>query len=115
MEKKIDHEWKKQVQREKEEMAKEQGGVKTQVRKASFISLVSDLSLQASVFLGELHHPQTGKKEVSLENARYLIDLLGILEEKTKGNLSEEEQVFLSSVLYQLRMGFVEKSQRSGK
>jgi hypothetical protein len=75
---------------------------------ASFASLVSGFATQALLNLGQIASPFSGKAELDLEAARYTIDLLGVLEEKTRGNLSEQEARYLGAVLYDLRMRFVE-------
>lgn len=75
----------------------------------SFSSFVVSLASSAMVNLGEIPDPVTNKAAESLPIARQTIDLLGILEEKTKGNLDEEEARLLESVLYDLRLRFVQK------
>jgi hypothetical protein len=64
------------------------------------------------VHLGKITHPVTGKVERDLETARLLIDLLGAMEAKTKGNLSGDEERFLGSVLTNLRLNFVQEANR---
>jgi hypothetical protein len=61
------------------------------------------------VALGEIENPMTKKKDENLEAARQNIDILEILLEKTKGNLSENESNLLSGVLFETRMKFVSK------
>jgi hypothetical protein len=75
--------------------------------------LVSTLAGQAAVALGQLTNPITNKMEVNLELAKHVIDTLQVLEEKTKGNLSADEQNILQGVLSQLRLVFV--AAQSGK
>ena len=60
------------------------------------------------VSLGVVHNPVTGKAEVQLPLARHFIDLLVVLDTKTKGNLDEGEQSMLDSSLHHLRMAYVE-------
>ncbi len=72
---------------------------------------LSSLSMQALVALGEMAHPATGLAHEDLEQARYLIDVLGLLQEKTQGNLSQEEAAMLDGLLYELRMKYVERTQ----
>ncbi len=57
--------------------------------------------------LGEVPNPATGEPHADLEQARYLIDILGMLQEKTHGNLTAEESVLLEDLLYELRMKYV--------
>ena len=66
--------------------------------------------MDALIALGDAPHPITKKQAMQLPHARYLIDVLGILEEKTRGNLSVDEERLLKDVLYQLRMRYMAKS-----
>ncbi len=65
---------------------------------------------QAGLFLGRIPNPQTGKAEINLEVARLFIGQLEMIREKTRGNLSGEEQEILDNVLADLRLGFVQAS-----
>lgn len=76
-----------------------------------FEEFLSSLSMQAMVALGEVPHPSTRQPEPNLEQARYLIDVLGLLQEKTKGNLGPEEKKLLEGLLYELRMKYLSKTQ----
>jgi len=75
-----------------------------------FPSYILTLYTQVMVMLGEVPNPVTNKKEEDVELARYHIDILSLLEEKTKGNLTAEESQFLGAVLYELRMKFMSKT-----
>ncbi len=75
-----------------------------------FATFVLSLSHSALMHLGEAPHPETGSIEKNLSLARQTIDLIGMLEEKTKGNLTGEEERLLGQILYDLRMRFVEQS-----
>lgn len=78
-------------------------------QEVSFNALVISLASSAAVHFGDLGDPVTGEKQPpNLIAARHAIDLLSILEEKTKGNLTEEEQQVLKQVLVELRMRFVQ-------
>lgn len=77
---------------------------------ASFPLIVEMLSTQALVALGMIPEPGTSEPKVRLNLARHLIDLLGVMEEKTKGNLDEGEAQLLENTLHQLRMVFLERS-----
>ena len=68
------------------------------------------LSVQAMMFLGQIPNPATGKAETQLPTARYFIDMIGILEEKTKGQLTKEESQILNDTLHSLRMIFMQLS-----
>jgi hypothetical protein len=74
----------------------------------TFPSLVLSFNTTALFHMGELAHPESGKKVVDLELAKNAIDTLGILEEKTRGNLDANEDELLTRVLYELKMRFVQ-------
>ena len=131
--KKIDESWKEQVEQEKKQQAPppapppgaaaspgaapkaapepaaaaggEEGGLE-----ARFDLFVSSMAMEALIGLGDAPHPTTKKTSMNLPQARYVIDLLGMLSEKTKGNLSVDEARMLKDVLYQLRMRYLAKS-----
>jgi hypothetical protein len=73
---------------------------------ASFIGLVQSLVTQVLYYLGDLA-ARGSEPAVNLDMAKHQIDLLGIMEEKTRGNLSEEEKTMLDSALYETRMRYV--------
>jgi len=75
----------------------------------NFSTFVFSLSSSALAHLGEIPDPMTGQKKGDLALAKQTIDILGMLEEKTKGNLTSEEDSLLKSVLYDLRLRFVKK------
>ena len=77
---------------------------------ARFDLFVSSMAMEALIGLGDAPHPATKKTSMNLPQARYVIDLLGMLSEKTKGNLSVDEERMLKDVLYQLRMRYLAKS-----
>lgn len=73
-----------------------------------FIELVMMNAQQASLCLGLMAHPSSGKAEVNLEAARMFIDHLEIIKEKSRGNLNKDEEKILTSVLSELQMAFVQ-------
>jgi hypothetical protein len=75
-----------------------------------FIEFVMMQAQQASLFLGRLPNPQSGKAEVLLDPAKLFIDQLEMIREKTRGNLTSQETEILSSVLSDLQMAFVQAS-----
>lgn len=77
-----------------------------------FNTFVLSLSASAAMHLGMAPNPLTGSPEVNLPLARQTIDLLSVLEKKTEGNLTGEEERLLSQVLYDLRMQFVASSKK---
>ena|SRR5436190_22820485 len=82
-----------------------------------FIEFVMMQAQNAALFLGQIPNPQTGKGEVNLELAKMFIDQLGMIQEKTRGNLTSEEGAVLKNTLANLQMAFVEvsKEMREGK
>lgn len=116
----IDDDWKAQAQAEKAKLAqqeKQKEAQKTQTGsagsglpdKVGFTDLVQVMASQALMYMGA-PDPQTGKSIISLPMAKIHIDLLGVIEEKTKGNLSDEEAKMLRDILRELRFQFVEFS-----
>jgi hypothetical protein len=77
-----------------------------------FPSYLLSYYTQGLVLLGEVPNPMNNKKEQDLEGARHTIEILTMLEQKTKGNLSKEEDQLLGSVLYELRMKFMARVNR---
>jgi hypothetical protein len=76
----------------------------------NFNSLIFSLSSSALLHLGEIADPQTGQKTSDLPLAKHSIDIIAMLKEKTQGNLTEEEDKFLESVLTDLRFRYVKLS-----
>src|SRR4030042_3796667 len=104
--KKSDESWKEAVEKEKETLKKEEKFVPPD---PDFKFFITTLSLQASIALGQIPNPAINKTEEDLTQAKFLIDTLGMLKEKTKGNLDQEETNLLENLLYELRMIYVNK------
>jgi hypothetical protein len=81
----------------------------------TFSTFVLGLSTQALLHLGEIPNPVTGAVETDLEAARQVIDILGMLAQKTRNNLEPSEQSLLESALYDLRMRYVELRRAGAK
>lgn len=126
----IDSDWKAQAQAEKERLREqeeisrasagsttasgaegESGAGNGEFPPASWDTLMGSLVSQAMMYLGAFGDPQTGKPIIDLDAARHYIDLMGVLEEKTKGNLNDDEAKNLSTVIYELRMRYVQIAQ----
>ena len=113
----VDEDWKAEAQKEKEILAAQEEAEKKKAQEekqargplpqGNFAALVSMLTTQALFALGLLHVKGQEKREPDLELAKYNIDMLETLEEKTKGNLTKEEEAVLSNTLNELRMGYV--------
>ncbi len=115
----VDEDWKVQAQKEKEalkeqEQQKAEAPEHPQMPEADFSGLVSMLATQAFYALG-LIRPEGQENEPAEPNfaiAKYNIDTLGMLEEKCKGNLTDDETNMLTETLSQLRMLFVQLSKK---
>jgi hypothetical protein len=120
----IDEDWKDQAKREKEELAAaekiEEAEKAVEESKetpergplpvADMTGLISMLGTQAFFAMGAFGAEEGVEPKVDLEMAKYSIDMLGVIEEKTKGNLSEQEAAALEGTLHQLRMTYVNVS-----
>jgi hypothetical protein len=114
-----DEDWKQQAKREKERLAAEDAKKAAKAGKpgkaaahgsmppGDFLSLVNTLMLQALYALGKVAGHGEEPPPVDLELAQYHIDTLGMLEEKTKGNLTAQESRTLTAALQELRMQYV--------
>jgi hypothetical protein len=111
----VDSDWKAQAQAEKERLAKQEASRpakpgKDEMPPADFRSLVGLLASQAISGLGG-YTDQQGRVMVDLLGSKFAIDLMGVLEEKCKGNLTADEQAELTEVLGELRARFVQIAQ----
>ena len=73
----------------------------------TFTAFIMSMNTSALFHLGEISDPASGEKHMDMVLAQHSIDILALLEEKTKGNLNEEEQDLLKHVLYDLKMRYV--------
>jgi len=76
---------------------------------ARFTQLIFSFQATAMQQMGKLMNPLTGKVEKNMEQAKHFIDLVAMLEEKTRGNLNEREKKLIQGVLFELRMNYVEE------
>ena len=118
----IDDDWKQQAQAEKERLAAEAGqgsaagpgGAEGSregrgpLPEASFSALISRIAMEVSLYLGDIQL-EGAENRADPEMAKFNIDLLQVIEEKTRGNLSDEEKRLMDSVLYELRMRYVQR------
>lgn len=126
--KKVDEEWKRKVQEEKRQLEQQTGGAPKQAAPApkqppsqqqppasrepgagpSFTNLVESLATQAAMCLGLVQDElSTAPPQIDLKQGQFLIDMLNVLREKTRGNLTAEEQAILDQTLDELRMVYV--------
>ena len=125
----VDDDWKQQAQKEKEQLkekekeelkgqetapeeTKAEAGERPPLPPANFPGLVSMLATQVFFALGLIATEANKEAQPDLEMAKFNIDMLTVLEEKTKGNLSDDEEKMLTDTLGQLRMAFVQVSQK---
>ncbi len=113
----VDEDWKQEAQKEKDILAaqeeaeekdkQEEEKPRGPLPEGNFAALISMLATQALFALGLLQVKGQEERKPDLEMAKYNIDMLQVLEEKTKGNLTEEEEAVLTNTLSELRMGYV--------
>jgi hypothetical protein len=113
----VDEDWKQEAQREKEILAAKDKAEKEEkedepesrgpLPEGNFAALISMLATQALFALGLLQVKGQEERKPDLELAKYNIDMLETIEEKTKGNLTDEEEKVLLNTLSELRMGYV--------
>lgn len=116
----VDSDWKAQAEAERERLAKAEaqarqaagaagaGGAPQELPPADMQSLMGVIASQALAGLGMYGDRESGRMIVDFEGAKFAIDLLAVLEEKTKGNLSDDEARELKSILAELRTRFVQ-------
>ena len=119
----VDADWKAEAKAEKERLAREMADRRASVGQGpaagaargpgrlpppSLAALVQTLATQAAILLSGETDPETGRPLQNLDLAKHHIDLLGVLEEKTRGNLTDEEKRLLDRYLYELRMAYVD-------
>ena len=115
----VDDDWKAQAQKEKERLARETeqkagpGAMPGPLPGPSFVEAVNLIVMQAMVGLGLVAGPGGERIPPNLEMAKHYIDLLDVLEQKTQGNLTEDEKKLLDQVLYDLRLRYVEMASGS--
>ena len=118
----VDDDWKAEAQAEKEKLdeqaekqdqQEQQDQAARELPPASFATLVSSLATQVMLAMGGMQDPKTKRRIVDLALAKHHIDTLAMLEEKAKGNLTDEETKLLDQALYQVRMHYVQVAQGS--
>ena len=106
LKKKVDETWKESVDKDKNTAGTEKDP--PQIPEATFGLFIYGLMMEAMIALGEVEHPITKKKELSSHHAKFIIDTLGMLQQKTAGRLDADEQKLLDEVLTALRFRFVQ-------
>jgi hypothetical protein len=107
----VDDDWKEEARKEQEAADRETREMPKagEIPAASFLEILQLLGMQATAGLGMMADPQTGQQiPPNLGVAKHFIDLLEILQTKTKGNLDEEEQKMLDGMVSELQMAFTQ-------
>ncbi len=111
-----DGSWKEQAKREKEQLDAQLKAEKEQASvlppQPTFSQFLAGLAAQALMALGEAENPVTKKRELELPQAKYTVDIIALLKEKTQGNLTETEQAAIDQILTDLRLRFVKVSEK---
>lgn len=117
----VDEDWKAQVQREKEQAeakaeeaapAQEEEALQGDAEQANFIALVSSLATQCMFALGLIAPQEGGQVMVDIQGAKFLIDLLVVLRDKTQGNLTAEEEGAITEAIAELQRAYVVRAQQ---
>lgn len=93
---------------------RERGPAPATATEEDFINYISSLAYQAMIFLGEIPNPVTNETEQNLQQAKFVIDTLILLQEKTQGNLTPKEGDVLNTAAYELQMKYTETAQHKG-
>ena len=96
-------------------MAEVQKTVQTGEMTQRFIEFVMMHAQNAALFLGQIPNPKTGEAEINLDLARMFIDQLEMVQEKTRGNLTNDEAMVLRNALSNLQIAYVEAAGESGR
>jgi hypothetical protein len=109
----VDEDWKAEAKREKERLA-EETGKREPLPDPNFSELLNLIAMQAMVGLGLVSGPGGERIPPNLEIAKHFVDLLQVLEDKTKNNLTPDEKKTLDQVLYEMRMRYVQAAGGAG-
>lgn len=109
-EKQVDESW-KEAAFETSDSEQSSESADRETMEVNFLNYITSLGFQAMIFLGEIPSPVTNQDETNLDQAKFLIDTLSLLKDKTQGNLTKEEDNLLSASVYELQMKYVEKIQ----
>ncbi|MGB1071995.1 MAG: DUF1844 domain-containing protein [Planctomycetota bacterium] len=118
--KRIDDDWKRRALEEKQKIASQMGGILEESSEGGekkaiesdprFPALIQQIAYPALMALGQIPDPRTGERMLDLNLARETIDLLGVLESKTVGNRSEEEESMIKDLLRDLHVAYTQVS-----
>ncbi|MEK7849281.1 MAG: DUF1844 domain-containing protein [Candidatus Omnitrophota bacterium] len=113
-EKKVDESWKEKAKIEPQTapqaQEKHEKSERSELPEADFKFFLTTLGMQAWIALGMVPNPIDNKTEENIGQAKFIIDTLEVLQQKTKGNLDKDETELLEHLLYDLRLAFVDKT-----
>ena len=106
----VDSDWKSEAQKEKDRLAEEldQQAAEGPIPDPTFAEVINMIFMQAMIGMGGYQSPDGRVIPPDFEVAKHHVDMLGLLAEKTKGNLTDDEQKLMDAALYELRMRFVQ-------
>jgi hypothetical protein len=107
LKKKVDEAWKESVKKDK---GAGDTGADRPHEEVTFGLFIYGLMMEALIALGEAENPITKKKELNAAHARFIVDTLAMLQQKTKGNLLKEEAEMIDAMLYELRTRYINKT-----
>jgi len=105
----VDDDWKAEARKEKERLA-EETAKREPLPDPTFAELVNMIAIQAMVGFGGMAGPGGERIPPNLEIAKHYVDMLQVLEDKTKGNLSDDEKNLLDQVIYEVRMRYIQSA-----
>ncbi|HTL51563.1 MAG TPA: DUF1844 domain-containing protein [Planctomycetota bacterium] len=117
--KSVDHDWKNRVSEERRRQEEEEArraAEKQETREtsvpATFMNFMSEYAMRGMVLLGQIPYPGSDDRVIDIAGARYTIDILAVIQDKTKNNLSKDEESYMRNALYELRLRFVDVSEK---
>ncbi|MBI5865978.1 MAG: DUF1844 domain-containing protein [Planctomycetes bacterium] len=110
----VDDDWKAQARAEKERLAEQQSERPEAIPASGIVELINLIVMQAMAGLGLMAGPGGERIPPNFAAAKHFIDLLQVLDDKTKGNLTADEKKLLDQVLYEMRMHFVQRAGAAG-
>jgi hypothetical protein len=105
----VDDDWKAEAKKEKERLARETAKQEP-LPDPTFAELVNTIAVQAMVGFGGMAGPGGERIPPNLEIAKHYVDMLKVLEDKTKGNLTDDERKLLDQVMYEVRMRYIQSA-----
>lgn len=115
--KNVDESWKESASKEKEQIIGDKSEEKQgeEALEVNFLNYIASMGFQSMIFLGEVPHPISNQIEKNLDQAKFIIDTLAMIKEKTQGNLTEQEDNMLGATLYELQVKYVDIIEKESK